>query len=373
MRVVIAPDKFKGSLPARAVADAIAAGVRRTFPDTTIVCSPVADGGEGTVEVLVAATGGRIVEIDVHGPVGVQVSSSMGWLDDGRAAVEVSSAVGLGLIDRPDPLRASSRGCGDLIARILIERPQADIVVGIGGSASTDGGAGAATALGWRFLDRTGRELGPGGGALTRLATIDSTSADDAVGGAHIIGAVDVDNPLLGPRGSARVFAPQKGASDDDIAVLEEGLAVLADRIRADVGIDVSSIPGGGAAGGIGAGLVAFFGADLRRGFDVVADAIGLGRAIEGADLVITGEGKLDHGTLGGKAPAGVARLAAAAGVPCIAVVGQSTLRDRELKATGIRQVVSLLDLYERDRAFSHTAELIAEASAQAVASVEFP
>ena len=372
MRVVVAPDKFKGSLEARAVADAIAAGVRRRFPDASLVCIPVADGGEGTVDTLVSAIGGRNAEVEVHGPVGFPVRASIGWLSDGRAVVEVSSAVGLGLIELPDPLGASSRGCGELIARILEERAGADVVIGVGGSASTDGGTGAATAVGWRFLDRHGRELAPGGGGLSRLATIDSTHVDGAIKQARILGAVDVNNPLVGPRGSARVFAPQKGASKGDVAVLEEGLGVLAERIRADIGIDVSTTPGGGGAGGIGAGLVAFFGAELRPGFDVVAGATRLADAIREADLVITGEGKLDQGSLGGKAPAGVARLAADAGVPCIAVVGESTLGDHELTEAGILRAVALRDRFGSREAFSRTAELVAETTAEALTSTEF-
>jgi glycerate kinase len=373
VRVVVAPDKFKGSLSARAVADAIAAGVRRRFPDASIVGGPVADGGEGTVEALVWAIGGRLEDVEVHGPLGDPVRAGIGRLKDGRTVVEVSSAVGLGLIARPDPLRASSFGCGELIASVLRSHPAAHLVVGVGGSASTDGGAGAASAVGWRFLDRRGRELEPGGGALVRLAAIDDTGKDGIVDGARVLGAVDVGNPLLGPQGSARVFAPQKGAGEDEVAVLEEGLTVLAERIRADVGIDVSSIPGGGGAGGIGAGLVAFFGAELQPGFDLVAEAIGLDGLIRDADLVITGEGKLDQGSLGGKTVIPVARLAEAAGVPCIAIVGENALGEDDLKVTGIHHTVALRDRVEANEAFGRAPELIADATVEALAALEIP
>jgi glycerate kinase len=373
MRVVVAPDKFKGSLSASSVADAIAAGIRRTFPDASIVCRPVADGGEGTVEAMVSAIGGRVESVEVRGPLGDPVRAEIGRLEDGRTVVEVSSAVGLGLIARPDALRASSLGCGDLIASVLRADPGANLVVGVGGSASTDGGTGAASAVGWRFLDRRGRDLEPGGGALVRLATIDDTDKAGVLDGAHILGAVDVGNPLLGPEGSARVFAPQKGAGEDDVVVLEEGLAVLAERIRVDVGIDVSSVPGGGGAGGIGAGLVAFFGAELQPGFDLVAEAIGLDGLIRGADLVITGEGKLDQGSLGGKTVIPIARLAGAAGVPCIAIVGENALGENDLRATGIHHTAALRDRVGTSEAFSRAAELIADATAEALASPEIP
>lgn len=373
MRVVIAPDKFKGSLSARAVADAIAAGVRRRWPDGSVVCRPVADGGEGTVEALVSVIGGRVEHVDVHGPLRDPVQAGIGWLDDERAVVEVSSAVGLGLIPCPDPLNATSLGCGELIARVVSARRRTEVVVGVGGSASTDGGTGAATALGWRFVDRHGRELAPGGGPLIRLAAIDSTRVSVVGQDARIVGAVDVDSPLLGERGSARVFAPQKGASEDDVEVLEEAMAILSERIRADLGIDVSTLPGGGGAGGIGAGLVAFFGAELRPGFEVVADAADLAEAIRGADLVITGEGRLDEGSLGGKAPAGVARLAETAGVPCIAVAGEVTLSDHELRKVGIRRAVALRDRGAEEDTFADAARLIADATAEVLVLPGFP
>jgi glycerate kinase len=323
--------------------------------------------------VLVSAIGGRVEDVEVHGPLGDPVSAGIGRLEDGRTVVEVSSAVGLGLIARPDALRASSFGCGELIASVLGAHRHANLVVGVGGSASTDGGTGAASAVGWRFLDRRGQDLEPGGGALVRLATIDDTGKAGVVDGARILGAVDVGNPLLGPRGSARVFAPQKGAGEDDVAVLEEGLAVLSERIKADVGMDVSNIAGGGGAGGIGAGLVAFFGAELQPGFDLVAEAIGLDGLIRGADLVITGEGKLDQGSLGGKTVVPVARLAEAAGVPCIAIVGENALGDNDLKATGISHTAALRDRVGADQAFSRAPALIADATAEALASTEIP
>ncbi|MGH2787446.1 MAG: glycerate kinase [Actinomycetota bacterium] len=372
MRIVIAPDKFKGSLSADSAAEAIAAGIGKRFPGAEIICAPVADGGEGTVQAIVGARGGRFDDVEVQGPVGDPVRAGIGWLDDGGAVIEVSSAAGLAHLSSLEPLRASSDGCGELIARVLEAGRHASLVVGVGGSASTDGGTGAATAVGWRFLDGWGRDLERGGGALHRLASIDGERLHPALASAQIVGAVDVDNPLVGPRGSAHVFAPQKGATEDDVALLEEGLSTLAMRIEADIGIAVADLAGGGGAGGIGAGLVAFFGADLRPGFEVVAEAIGLRRLLSAADLVVTGEGKLDAGSLGGKAPVGVAREAAAAGVPCMAVAGEVTLTSRDARAAGFHATVSLSELYGRDHAMTRTAELLYSATAAAFDAIDF-
>src|SRR5918992_2055466 len=356
MRILIAPDKFKGTRSAPEVARAIAAGIRRTQPDVDIELLPLADGGDGTVDALVSAVGGRIERVSVTGPLGHPVEAPLGWLDDGRAVIEMAAASGLALVPpgSRDALRATSRGTGELIQRALAERERSwQVIVGLGGSASTDGGTGAATALGWRFVDKTGRQLAPGGGELHRLAAIDGSHVAAGLETGGLVGATDVDNPLLGPRGAARIFAPQKGASSDDVELLEEGLSVLSRRIQGDLGIDVSEKWGSGACGGIGAGLIAFLGARLEPGFELVAKVAGLEDAIASADLVITGEGRLDDQSLGGKAPIGVARLARRAGVRCVAVAGENVVDDQTLRREGIARAVSLVETVGHERAVS--------------------
>ncbi|HEX2049260.1 MAG TPA: glycerate kinase [Actinomycetota bacterium] len=346
MYVVAAPDKFKGSLDAPAVARAIARGVRRVDPGARVDLVPLADGGDGTIASLVTTVGGRVERVRVHGPLGAPVDAPLALLSDGRVVVEMAAASGLALLDGAlDALAATSRGTGELL-RAALERRGAHpgaVVVAVGGSASTDGGAGAASALGWRFLDRLGQELAPGGGALASLARVDGERAVRIAPGA-VVAACDVDNPLLGPRGAARTFGPQKGAGDADVARLEAGLQRLAEVVARDVGIDVRALPHGGAGGGIGAGLVAFAGARLDGGFELVSGAAGLERAVAGADLVVTGEGRLDAGTLGGKVAAGVARVARAAGVPCVAVAGTVALGRDALAGAGIAAAAGLVE-----------------------------
>ena len=358
MHVVIAPDKFKGTLSASEAADAMAKGVRNEIRHASIILRPVADGGEGTVDALLLAHGGRVSARRVSGPLpGHPVNAPLAHLADGSCALEMSGAAGLALVDddRRDALAASSEGLGQLIAAALQESSRR-IVVGVGGSASSDGGTGAARALGWRFLDAAGKDLPLGGGSLRRLAHIDGSGVSSELAGATIAAACDVDNPLLGEYGAARVFAPQKGASDEDVEVLEEGLARLSERIASDLGIDVATLPGGGAGGGTGAGLVAFFGAVPGDGFEVVAEATNLRDAIEEADLVVTGEGRLDEQSLAGKAPVGVARMARDAGVRCFAVAGEVPIDPRSLKAEGIVATASMIEVVGRERAWADAA-----------------
>ncbi|MGH2699233.1 MAG: glycerate kinase, partial [Actinomycetota bacterium] len=319
MHVVIAPDKFKGTLSATEVAEALAKGVRAVIPHASLTLRPVADGGEGTVDALLLAHGGRVSTRRVSGPLAGLVEAPLAHLADGSCAIEMSDAAGLTLVgaDQRDALAASTFGLGQLIAAAL-DDGERRILIGVGGSASTDGGTGAARAVGWRFLDRDGKELPQGGGSLGHLARIDGSKVRPEVGAATFVAACDVDNPLLGESGAALVFAPQKGASDEEVEVLEEGLTTLARRIEEDLSIDVAGLPSAGAAGGTGAGLRAFFGAELGDGFEVVAEATQLREAIEEADLVVTGEGRLDDQSLGGKAPVGVARIARALGVRCL-------------------------------------------------------
>lgn len=360
VHVVIAPDKFKGTLSASEVAEALAKGVRAAIPHASLTLRPIGDGGEGTVDALLLAHGGRVSLRRVSGPLGGAVEAAIAHLADGSCAMEMSDAAGLTLVDadRRDPLASSTLGLGELIAAALDEGERR-MLIGVGGSASTDGGTGAATAVGWRFLDGDGAELPLGGGSLEHLARIDNSDVRPEIAAATIVAACDVDNPLLGDSGAARVFAPQKGASPEDVEVLEDGLATLAVRIKEDLEIDIAELPRSGAAGGTGAGLHAFFGAELGPGFQVVAEATRLRDEIEQADLVLTGEGSLDDQSLGGKAPIGVARMARDLGVPCYAVAGVVPADPGALKREGILGSASLIEAVGRERAFADPAGAI--------------
>lgn len=324
LKIVIAPDSFKGSLTALEVCEAIAEGLRRLDTQFEIVQVPMADGGEGTVQSLVDATDGELVTEQVTGPLGEPVEATFGLLGDGGTAViEMAAASGLPLApeDRRDPLGTTTYGTGQLIEAAL-DRGRRKLIIGIGGSATTDAGAGMAQALGVRLLDERGEPIGLGGGELARLVNIEMADADPRLAETEVRVACDVDNPLYGERGAAHVYGPQKGASREDVEVLDANLCIFADVVQRDLGMDVRDIPGAGAAGGLGAGLVAFCGAALERGVDIVIDAVGLPERMEGADLVITGEGRLDGQTAFGKTPAGVSEVAGRAGVPVIALGG---------------------------------------------------
>jgi glycerate 2-kinase len=359
---VIAPDKFKGTLGASQVAAAMAKGARAAFPAAAMDLRPVADGGEGTLEALLMGVGGRVRTLEVSGPLDRPCEAEIAWLADGRVGIEMAQASGLTLVDpyKRRALEASSRGTGEAI-RAALEAGAEDIVIGVGGSASTDGGTGAATAVGWRFLDARGRDLPPGGGAVAGLSRIEGSEVMSGIAGASIVAACDVDNPLLGERGAARAFGPQKGADSDDVALLEQSMAVLAEKIRVDLGLDVADHPGAGAGGGLGAGLIAFFGARAGRGFEIVAEATELRRAIGRSELVITGEGRLDDSSLEGKAPVSVARMSASAGVTCVAVAGEVWLDPSSLRKNGVRDAASLVEKVGKSRALEDTAGSIAE------------
>lgn len=339
VRVVVAPNAFKGCLSARQAAEAIARGVKAAGAEA--VLAPVADGGDGTLDALVAGVGGSVMGTIARGPLGLPVRAHVGILADGTGVVEMAQASGITLVPagERDPMRASSYGTGELVRAALARRP-ARILMALGGSATVDGGTGIARALGLRFMDAEGRPLPDGGGALERLARIDNTKLDPRVTATPFVVASDVTNPLLGPEGAARVFGPQKGASPEQVEALERGLDRLSERLMADLGADVADRAGAGAAGGTGAMLMAL-GASLRPGVEVVLEALRFAERLNGADLVITGEGKLDRQTLGGKAPVGVARAAAEAGVPCAAIVGASEL---DVSDAGFASVRSLVD-----------------------------
>lgn len=324
MRVVVAPDSFKGSLTAKEVARAIEAGLRRVWPAASIERVPMADGGEGTAEALVEATGGRCLPVRVTGPMGEPVEALLGILGDGRTGVvEVASASGLLHVppEERDPRLATSRGTGELI-RAALDRGVKRLVVALGGSATNDAGAGMAQALGVSLRDEFGRELPPGGAALRALAGIEMSRLDRRLEDVELFVACDVDNPLCGPEGASAVYGPQKGASPSMIDELDEALRTFAAVVKEQLGVDVLELPGGGAAGGLGAGLVAFLGGELKRGVELVLEAVGFEERLHWADLVITGEGTLDAQTLRGKVPYGVLQAAKAAGIPTVAVAG---------------------------------------------------
>jgi glycerate kinase len=344
MRVVVAPDKFEGSLSAGQAAAAIEAGLRRARRDAELVLLPLGDGGAGTLDALLAA-GFRRVPVRAGGPTGEPVDAAIA-VDGERAFVEMAEASGLKRLPggRRAPLEAGTYGTGELLAAAL-DRGARQIVLGIGGSATTDGGAGMATALGARLLDRAGAQLPPGGAALLRLARIDTSGLDPRLRQAQVTVACDVDNPLVGPDGAAHVYGPQKGAGPDEVLLLDSALRRYARVLADDLGLDLADTPGAGAAGGLGAGAIAFLGATLRPGIELVLELVGFDRAVAGADLVVTGEGKLDAQSLRGKAPVGVARAAAAHGVPVVALAGVVEVADRELRAAGFEEAHALVEL----------------------------
>lgn len=346
MKIVIAPDSFKECLPAAAVADALARGWRAARVGDTLAPVPMADGGEGTAAALAASAGGCLRELDATGPLGDPVRAAFALLPDGTAVVEVAAASGLARVpeSRRDAPRACSRGTGELV-RAALDAGARRLLLGLGGSATTDAGAGLARALGYRLLDAGGAALPPGGAALARLDRIDPTGADPRLRGLRVEAACDVDNPLCGPAGAAAVFGPQKGATPADVAALDAALARWAAVAARDLGVDTRNQPGGGAAGGLGAGAVAWLGATLRPGAALIAGAAGLDAALAGADLAITGEGQLDAQSLRGKAPVGVARAAAARGVPVVAVAGSVPLPEAAWRGAGFAAVWSLSDL----------------------------
>jgi glycerate 2-kinase len=368
VRVVIAPDKFKGSASAAEVAAALAAGLRRTRPEADIVLLPVADGGDGTIAAALSA-GFELVPGLAHGPVGEPVETGFAFLAVTRTAVvELADVTGLRLLPGPKaPLTASTYGVGEVMAAAL-DHGATTIVLGIGGSASTDGGAGMLQALGVVLAGPDGEPLARGGAALAGLARIDAAGLDPRITGGRcsVLVASDVDNPLLGPAGAAAVFGPQKGASPADVVLLDHALARWAELTAQVTGTDVASAPGAGAAGGTGFGALAYLGARLVPGVELVLDLIGFDAALAGADLVITGEGSLDEQSLSGKAPVGVARAAGRAGVPVVAVAGQLSLTPDQLAAAGIAAGYSLAGL-EPDPAASmnKASELLEQIGAQ--------
>ena len=345
MKIIVAPDSFKESLSSLEAARQIEAGFREIFPDAEILKLPVADGGEGTVEALVAATGGEIRKVRVSGPLGTPVEAFYGVCGDGRTAViEMAAASGLALVppDRRDPLLTGSSGTGQLIRRALDDGLR-HLIIGIGGSATNDAGAGMLQALGVRLLDARGQDLSAGGGALKRLAKIDAGGLDPRLADCRVEVACDVDNPLTGERGASAVFGPQKGATPAMVAELDANLALFARVVERDLGRSIEGVPGAGAAGGMGGALMAFLRARLRPGVEIVLDAIELKTLMRGADLVITGEGCIDRQCIYGKTPVGVARIARQEGVPVIALAGGLGPGAEAVRDCGIQALFSIV------------------------------
>ena len=367
MRILIAPDTFKESLTAAEAARAIARGLQSALPDATLDLCPLSDGGEGFVETLVHASAGSLDHAETTDARGRPIQATFGVLGD-TVAVELSSAAGLAQIplDLRDPLRTTTYGVGELIAKAYARHPFKTLLLAVGGSATVDGGTGLLEALGVRFLDASGEPVPRGGGGLRRIARIDPTNAHPLLKDACIRIAVDVSNPLLGPRGAAPVYGPQKGASPEDVRELEAGLANLADRLEALTGVRVHDMPGTGAAGGVAAGLVTLAGARMEPGFELVAKAVGLDERLDAADWILTGEGKLDRSSFEGKV---VGRLSERhPGDRVIAIAGSVTLEgDALLSARGGAAFSLVREPMTREAAMAQSEALI-ERTARAIA-----
>jgi len=345
MKIVIAPDSYKESLSALDVATAIESGFREIFPTAEYVKIPVADGGEGTVEAMVAATDGRIVKVAVKGPLGEQAEGFYGISGDEQSAfIEMAAASGLEMVPpaKRDPLITTSWGTGELI-RHALDAGVKHIIIGIGGSATNDGGAGMVQALGAKLLDENGQQIALGGAALETLARIDTAQLDKRLAECRIEVACDVTNPLTGKKGASAVFGPQKGATPEMIDRLDKALGHYARIIARDLDLDVLHLAGGGAAGGMGAALYAFCGAELRQGIEIVTDALALDEYVIGADLVITGEGRIDSQTVHGKVPVGVAKVAKRHNIPVIGIAGSLTADVGVVHHHGIDAVFSVI------------------------------
>lgn len=345
MKVVIAPDSYKESLTAMEVATAIESGFKEIMPDAEYIKLPMADGGEGTVQSLVDATGGDIVTVEVTGPLGQPVEGFYGLLGDGSTAViEMAAASGLHLVEpnERNPLLTTTYGTGELI-KAALDRGVDHIIIGIGGSSTNDGGVGMAQALGAKLVDANGVDLPFGGGALADLVSIDLSGLDSRLATVQLEVACDVDNPLCGPKGASHIFGPQKGATPEMVTELDTNLAHYAEVIRQTNGKEVINQAGAGAAGGLGAALLGLFDATLRPGISIVMDAVNLAEVVKDADLVITGEGRIDSQTIHGKTPIGVARTAKLYNLPVIGIAGSTAQDCRVVHDHGLDAVYSVV------------------------------
>ncbi len=369
MKIVLAPDSFKGSLSAHDAAQAMARGIRRVWPEATIILLPLADGGEGTVDALVTATSGQKIAAQVTGPLGTPVPAFYGFLGDSMTAVvEMAAASGLTLVPEPqrDPRHTTTYGTGELI-QAAIDAGAQKLIVGLGGSATNDGGAGAMQALGVRFLDAQGSSLPvPIGGAdLIHLAKIDRSEMRFPVGQVPVIIASDVTNPLLGPQGAAAIFGPQKGATPEMVTQLDASLSNYADILHKEIGRNVADLPGAGAAGGLGAALMAFLNASMQSGIDLLLNTVGFETQVRDADWVLTGEGRIDHQTLQGKAVMGILRRSRSLGVPVIAFGGAvDEEAASKLYAQSLRTAVPIVNRpMTTQEAMSQAADLLEKAT----------
>ncbi|WP_435927971.1 glycerate 2-kinase [Dryocola sp. BD613] len=373
MKIVIAPDSYKESLSAHEVAQAIEKGFREIFPDARYVSVPVADGGEGTVDAMVSATQGSKVVTTVTGPLGEPVTACWGMTGDGKTAfIEMAEASGLALVpfEKRNPLVTTSRGTGELILRAL-DNGVRNIIIGIGGSATNDGGAGMLQALGAKLSDAAGKEVSPGGGSLLSLSSIDISGLDKRLERCVINVACDVTNPLTGDNGASRIFGPQKGADEATIVELDRNLAHFAQVIKKQLRKDVENTPGAGAAGGMGAALMAFLGADLRSGVEIVTEALNLEEHIHNCSLVVTGEGRMDSQSIRGKVPVGVAAIAKRYRKPVIGIAGSLACDVAIVHQHGIDAVFSVLtSVGTLDEALKNAFDNIYRASRDIAATV---
>jgi glycerate kinase len=370
-RIIVAPDSFKESLKASEAAAMMASGIRRVLPEAEVVEVPLSDGGEGLTECLVSARGGRVVQREVTGPLGEKITAEFGILDDGvTGVVETAAAAGLALVprERRNPMITTTYGMGELM-RAALDAGCKRIIVGLGGSATNDGGAGMAQALGFRLLNDRKRDIGPGGGGLMELAAIDGTQADPRLAHTEILGAYDVDNPLYGPEGAAYTYSRQKGATAEMVELLDRALLNLAQVVKRDLKLEIDRMPGVGAAGGLGAGLAAFAGAKLRPGLELVFDMIDFYATLQaGADLIITGEGEINLQSLRGKVPVGVARQAKKFGCPVLAVVGSIGTRTDAIYQAGIDAIMSVAPgPISREESMTRAGELVTDATGRAL------
>jgi glycerate kinase len=365
MKIIIAPQAFKGSLKAHEAAEAMSEGVKSVIDKVAIVLLPLADGGEGTVKAMVEATKGRLSVTEVHGPLGEMVAATWGIIGGSKTAViEMAAASGLNLLPKNslDAMSASTLGTGELIQAVL-EAGYRRIIIGLGDSATSDGGTGMAQALGIKLLDVKNQPIPLGGKGLSHLEHIDVTGLHPLIKESIIICACDVTNLLYGKEGAAYVYGPQKGATPEMVRQLDSGLRKLADIIRRDMGKDISKIPGGGAAGGLAAGLLAFLDASLQSGIDIVCDSIGFDKHLVGADLVLTGEGRIDRQTSRGKTISGIAMRAKKAGVPVIAFAGEIDKGYEEVYNIGIDKAICIVpNNMGKDEAIVSAARLVKEA-----------
>lgn len=366
MQILIAPDSFKESLTALEVAEYIAVGAGKVFPEAVIQKVPLSDGGEGLTESLTAAMGGVLEHCQVTGPRGERVSAVYGWAADNTAIIEMAQASGLELVprDQRNPMTATTFGTGELI-RAALDKGSRTIIIGIGGSATNDGGAGMAQALGARLLDSLGREISWGGGGLLDLDRIDVSQLDTRLADTTVLVACDVTNPLFGPHGASYIYGPQKGADQLMAETLDQALQHWAEVICRDVGVDVADIPGAGAAGGLGAGLLAFAGGKLQPGLELVMDALNMDDILaSGLDLVITGEGAINGQSLCGKVPVGLARRAKNYGVPVVAIVGSIGPGTEAVYKEGIDAIISIAPgPISLDESLQRAGELLTEAA----------